>query len=311
MGMDEIQEKMGALYSIMESGKLQLKCMRLTPGINASLKLLASMWYPEDPEQEKLQYTLEDLLTLGHLLNMIETTEELRIVLEEILEYKQARKKWMNRLKKYREDRRKDKTLQKYEVLLNTLASTWKLRVETPWNRIPLPSAVFIDTLKTVIGRDRRTVKKNLQEFMSLGLIRIKLCKSIPPALDSCVEITNLARNLAESYYNARNKEKAKKELFRAFVETGLSELSPNISTRTVNTLNEKGLSLDDMYQVILEAMINAISSSRLYSPHIIVELLVLPLQTVEEGLTNEESLKRKILGLYPSKTPTESSTRP
>ncbi|WP_285519334.1 hypothetical protein [Thermococcus nautili] len=231
---------------------------------------------------------------------LIKTSKELEIALEEILEHKEARKKWIPRLNKYRKDRRRDKTLQKYENVLNVLLSRWRLDISIPWTWIPLPAVVFVDALRE-LSKDQRTVKKSLLEFSSSGLIKIRACTSSYLEPESCVEISVLARTLAEAYHRAENKEKAEEEILRAFVETGFYEVSSAIISRTVKALKEKDLLLEEKYQLLFDAMISALSSSRIYSPNIIIELLILPLQTTNEHL-DKEKIREIVLEIYRSK---------
>ena len=298
MKREEIKEIIGLLYGLMEPGELKLKCIKVTPGINALLDILASGWYPKDPAQEQIVYTLEDLLVLGHILNLIETPEELESALEEILEHKEARKNWIHRLNKYRKDKRRDKVLQRYENVLNTILSRWKMDIKVPWTKVPIPAVVFVDALKT-LNKDSRTVKKSLLEFESLGLIKIKACTSLN--LDSCTDISTLARKLTETFHRTRNKKKAEEEISRILIDTGLSEVSPSLLAKTLDILKEKDRSLEEKYQLLLDEMVTAISTSRVYSPTIIIELLILPLQTTEKAL-DEATIKEIIGDIYRSK---------
>jgi len=300
MRWDEIKEAVGMFYGLMESGKLRPKCIKMTPGADVLFEILASGWYPKESSQKQMLYTLEDLLVLGHLLNLIETPQELEIALEEILEHKEARKKWIPRLNKYQKDKRRDKTLQKYENVLSILLSRWKMDIKAPWTVVPLPAVVFIEALRE-LNKDQRTVKRSLMEFLSSGLIKIKACTSSPPGSDSCINISELARALAETHHNAEDKEKAEKEILRTFVETGFYEVSSAIINRAVNAIKEKDLSLEEKSQLLFDAMIKALTSSRIYSPNIIIELLILPLQTISD-YPNKERIREIVLDIYRSK---------
>ena len=300
MRRDEIKEAVGMFYGLMESGKLRSKCIKMTPGADVLFEILASGWYPKESSQKQMLYALEDLLVLGHLLNLIETPQELEIALEEILEHKEARKKWIPRLNKYQKDKRRDKTLQKYENVLSILLSRWKMDIKAPWTVVPLPAVVFIDALRE-LNKDQRTVKRSLMEFLSSGLIKIKACTSSSPGSDSCIDISELARALAETYHNAEDKEKAEKEILRTFVETGFYEVSSAIINRAVNAIKEKDISLEEKYQLLFDAMIKALTSSRIYSPNIIIELLILPLQTISD-YPDKERIREIVLDIYRSK---------
>ncbi|CAI1492357.1 protein of unknown function [Thermococcus nautili] len=70
MMQNEIKEMVGMFYGLMESGKLRTKCIKVTPGADVLLDVLASGWYPKESSQEQMLYTLEDLLVLGHILNL-------------------------------------------------------------------------------------------------------------------------------------------------------------------------------------------------------------------------------------------------
>jgi len=298
MKREEIKDIIGVLYGLMEPGELKLKCIEATPGINALLDILASGWYPKDLVKERIVYTLEDLLVLGHVLNLIETSEELEIALEEILEHKEARKNWIHRLNKYRKDKRRDKVLQRYENVLNTILSRWRMDIKIPWTKVPVPAVVFVDALRT-LNKDSRTVKKSLLEFESLGLIKIKACTSLN--LDSCTDLSTLARELTKTFHQARNKKKAEEEISRILINTGLSEVSPSLLAKTLDILKEKDRSLEEKYQLLLDEMITAISTSKVYSPTTLIELLILPLQTTEKAL-DEATIKEIIRDIYRSR---------
>lgn len=138
-------------------------------------------------------------------------------------------------------------------------------------------------------------------EFLSSGLIKIKACTSSSPGSDSCIDISELARGLAETYHNAEDKEKAEKEILRTFVVTGFYEVSSAVISRAVNAIKEKDLSIEEKYQLLFDAMIKALASSRIYSPNIIIELLILPLQTISD-YPDKERIREIVLDIYRSK---------
>jgi hypothetical protein len=284
MKENEIKELVETFYGIMEPGKRRSKCIRVTPGVEVLLDILASGWYPKESAQDQMLYALEDILVLGHVLNFIETPQELEIALEEILEHKELRKKWIPRLNKYQKDKRRDKLLQKYENVLNLLLLTWRINIGIPWSRVPLPAVVFVEALRE-LNKDQKIVKKSLLDFVSSGLIKIKACTHSPSEPESCVEVSVLARNLAKIFHNFENKENAEKEVLRTFTETGFYEVAPTVISKVVDTIKEKDPPLEEKYQLLFDAMINALSSSRIYSPNIVIELLILPLQITSERL--------------------------